>query len=289
MRLSLWIAAPAGLALLGLVLFLPERGRDERDPLPHPRPVPAQQPTLAPANQAPTNEPPLPSPTATADDSIHVAVEDAAGDEVRFLRRKVVRVLDGDSVVLEGDEQARLIGIDTPEKDEPYSDEARNACRRRLEGKEVLLELDVEERDHYGRLLVHVWIRDPATGERSYVNGELVRAGLARAYPHEPNRTHRDELAARQEEARAGKAGIWSLPPPEAASHYLASRSGGRFHRPDCPHVAEIAERGRTARSGAERGKKPLLLMQTLADTVHARDDGTSSGSASSTPPWSRS
>src|SRR5688572_21511890 len=57
-------------------------------------------------------------------------------------RARVARVVDGDSVRLAGGEDLRLIGIDCPERDEPFHDEATRLAREMLEGKEVALEYD---------------------------------------------------------------------------------------------------------------------------------------------------
>ena len=80
------------------------------------------------------------------------------------LTAKVKRVVDGDTLVVDlngQEERVRLIGVDTPESVHP--DDTKNIeagkiasdfTKSKLEGKEVELEFDVQERDHYGRLLV---------------------------------------------------------------------------------------------------------------------------------------
>jgi micrococcal nuclease len=54
----------------------------------------------------------------------------------------------------------RLIGMDTPElSQQPYGGQAKEALRVMLVGRaEVALELDVERRDSYDRLLAYVWV-----------------------------------------------------------------------------------------------------------------------------------
>jgi micrococcal nuclease len=77
----------------------------------------------------------------------------------------VTRVVDGDTIEIsrsvEGLLTERLIGVNTPEthgRTQPYGPEASNFTRQNLEGKEVLLELDVEKVDPYGRLLAYVYL-----------------------------------------------------------------------------------------------------------------------------------
>ena len=54
----------------------------------------------------------------------------------------VTRVIDGDTVELSNGERVRLIGIDTPEIDEYYYEEATEELRSLIEGKTVRMESD---------------------------------------------------------------------------------------------------------------------------------------------------
>jgi len=102
----------------------------------------------------------------------------------------VVRVFDGDTIEVElgGErERVRYIGIDTPEMGDERPEirslafEARQANARLVEGRLVRLELDVDKRDRYGRLLAYVWVGD------TLVNEALVRGGYAAPYTFPPN------------------------------------------------------------------------------------------------------
>jgi len=95
----------------------------------------------------------------------------------------VVRVVDGDTLkaTVDGKEETvRLILVDTPETVhpskpvQPFGPEASEFAKKTLEGKEVELELDVSERDQYGRILAYVWIGDKMFNEM------LLEKGLAR-------------------------------------------------------------------------------------------------------------
>jgi len=118
----------------------------------------------------------------------------------------VVRVIDGDTIEVEiaGErERVRYIGIDTPEMSDRRSAvrelavEARRANARLVEGRRVRLELDVEERDRYGRLLAYVWVGD------RLVNEALVRSGHAAPYTFPPNVRYVERFMAAAHEARA--------------------------------------------------------------------------------------
>jgi micrococcal nuclease len=121
----------------------------------------------------------------------------------------VVRVVDGDTVEIEGGERVRYLGIDTPETWPPseaeyYGEEATEKNRELVEGEVVGLERDVKPRDEYGRWLYYVW-----RGE-VMVNAELVRLGYAYAYNLPPNTRYRELFLRLESEAREQKLGLWA-------------------------------------------------------------------------------
>ena len=116
----------------------------------------------------------------------------------------VTRVIDGDTIEIEGGYHVRYIGIDAPERDEPYYWEALEANRNLVEGKRVWLEKDVEDRDRYDRLLRYVWV------DNTMVNAELVRLGYAYSYAYPPNLKYQTYLLQMEKEAREHKRGFWS-------------------------------------------------------------------------------
>lgn len=125
----------------------------------------------------------------------------------------VVRVVDGDTVIvrIEGkEERVRLIGIDTPESVHP--DASLNSelgaiasayTKRLLEGKKVSLELDVQDRDHYGRLLAYVYL------DGIMVNKTLLTAGMAQISTYPPNVKYVEEFLALEKVARDENIGLW--------------------------------------------------------------------------------
>jgi len=120
---------------------------------------------------------------------------------------RVIEVVDGDTIIIEGGYKVRYIGIDTPEihpQVEAFGTEAWQANRKLVEGKEVRLERDVSEADKYGRLLRYVWVDD------ILVEAELVRQGLARARAYPPDTKYQDYLEQMEEEAREAGRGMWA-------------------------------------------------------------------------------
>ncbi len=120
---------------------------------------------------------------------------------------KVTRVIDGDTIIIEGDYRVRYIGIDTPEvypQMEAYGAEAKQANRELVEGKKVRLEKDISETDKFGRLLRYVYVDD------TLVNAELVRLGLAEVKSYPPDTKHQRYLEELEEEAREAGRGMWA-------------------------------------------------------------------------------
>lgn len=148
----------------------------------------------------------------------------------------VAKVIDGDTIELTSGEKLRYIGIDTPEKAEPFYQEAKNFNRKLVEGKKIRIEFDVQKRDKYGRLLGYVYVDD------IFVNAELLKAGLAVLYTYPPNVKYVDYFTQLQKEARQLKSGIWSEK-IEPEQFYLAVKGSKRFHRPDCRSLQSAKEK----------------------------------------------
>lgn len=162
------------------------------------------------------------SETAQSGEEAASAEEDAAalpdGDDVM-----VERVVDGDTLVVTGDERVRLIGIDTPESVHPskpvecFGPEAAGHLTELVPaGTTVRLVHDVERHDRYERTLAYVWRADGLD-----VNRAMVEDGYAMAYTVPPNVDRQQDLLDAQRKAREDERGLWGgcageldLPPP---------------------------------------------------------------------------
>jgi len=125
---------------------------------------------------------------------------------------RVVDVIDGDTIVVargSSSDTIRLLGVDTPETHHPtkpvqcYGPEASAYTTRRLLGRSVRLEDDVETHDVYGRRLAYVYV----DGER--FEDELLRLGYARLLVIEPNVAHARTMLDEELDARAHRVGLW--------------------------------------------------------------------------------
>jgi micrococcal nuclease len=143
----------------------------------------------------------------------------------------VVRVVDGDTFevrpAIDGTEDVRLIGIDTPEPygrdgEQPLAAEATRFTRESLAGSGYRVELrfDVERKDDYGRVLAYAYLEDGRM-----LNELLVSEGYAQVSTFPPNVRHLEEFGRAQGEAREAERGIWGLPDDEACR--LTDRGNG--------------------------------------------------------------
>ena len=138
-------------------------------------------------------------------------------EEVRAEGRIVQRVVDGDTLVLDGNERVRLIGVDTPETVHPnkpverFGKEASAFTRRQAEGKKVRLEYDANtgQKDRYGRTLAYVYLPDG-----TLLNLEIIRQGYGHAYTRFPF-SRIEEFRAVEREAREAGRGLWADAPQQ--------------------------------------------------------------------------
>ena len=123
---------------------------------------------------------------------------------------KVSRVIDGDTIEIEGGQKVRYIGMDTPETVDPrkpvqcFGLEASKKNKELVEGKSVRLEKDITDRDLYKRLLRYVWV------EGIFVNLELIKQGFANSATFPPDVKYQKEFFAAEKEAKENNRGLWS-------------------------------------------------------------------------------
>ena len=129
--------------------------------------------------------------------------------------RKVVRVVDGDTIVVSPNEKVRLIGVDTPETVHPkkavacFGKEAKQFTRDAVEGKTIRLVLDKvntkrRHKDRYGRTLAYAYLADG-----TMLNAELIRQGYAHAHTRFPFH-YLVEFRELERQARTQTVGLWS-------------------------------------------------------------------------------
>lgn len=126
----------------------------------------------------------------------------------------VVRVIDADTLELEGGQRVRLIGIDAPElgyrgaRDEPFAREGKKALQQKLKavGNKVWVQAGEERLDRYNRLLADLFFPD-----KTSVQGWLLAQGWAMQVFIPPNTLYSDCLKSKERLAQQSQSGIWSL------------------------------------------------------------------------------
>ena len=127
-----------------------------------------------------------------------------------FANDRVVRVIDGDTVVLASGERVRYVGLDTPEMGENPecgAQEATDLNRLMVEGKRVKLLAGPEDTDVFGRLLRYIFV------DGTFVNAELVRTGHAMPRIYHPEEPFGRLFAQLGQDAKTASSGSWATCP----------------------------------------------------------------------------
>lgn len=126
---------------------------------------------------------------------------------------KVVSVVDGDTIVIEGGQKVRYIGIDTPEilydknghktGEECFAREATEENKKLVEGKIIKLQKDTSEKDRYGRFLRYVYVGD------TFVNESLIKNGYAKIMTIKPDIAYYQTFKEDEKTAKENMLGLW--------------------------------------------------------------------------------
>ena len=126
----------------------------------------------------------------------------------------VARVIDGDTVELEGGERVRYLMVNTPEttggKNECYGANAVQFNSDLVLGKEVELRYDVEPTDQFGRTLA--WV----TVDGMEINRLIIERGFGCLVHIPPNGSDRlAEFEMLEQTARLSMRGLWGACQPD--------------------------------------------------------------------------
>ncbi len=127
---------------------------------------------------------------------------------------KVEKVVDGDTIHVylyedvigvkkhkKGTVIVRLRGIDAPEKDQPFGQDAKRNLKNLVGGKEI--KIVIRDIDRYGRIVGYVFVG------KTNVNLEQVKLGFAWAYIEYLDRPYTSEFYEAEKNARIRKLGLW--------------------------------------------------------------------------------
>ena len=132
------------------------------------------------------------------------------------LEVKVTQVVSGQTLEVTGTGEqpakatrVRLVGIDAPDlQQQPWGLRAKERLEAMIGGATVMLELDVQDLDSYGRRLAYVW------KDGVLLNELLVAEGYVLSVPRSPNHKYDQRLSRAQESARLMGQGIWNPEKP---------------------------------------------------------------------------
>jgi endonuclease YncB( thermonuclease family) len=159
---------------------------------------------------SPPEPKPTPTPVSTSEPVISY-------DTLAETTAELIYIIDGDTIKVRlkdgSEESVRLIGIDTPEINDPRKDgpecfakEATDNMREILGNSTLTLKRKADEnRDVYNRLLRYVFVGD------TFVNEEMVRQGYAHAYLNYPfDQSYMDQFKSYENQARTNGLGLWA-------------------------------------------------------------------------------
>lgn len=150
----------------------------------------------------------------------------------------VAQIFDGDTIELSDGRRVRYIGLNTPERGQPFYAEATELNRQLLADQTVQLEFDVEGEDQYGRTLAYVW-----AGE-VLINLEQIRRGYANVLFVPPNGRYATEFRRAEEAARANKLGIWQGQQSDLVINHIEANAPGQDHKNPNGEWVEIINEG---------------------------------------------
>ena len=191
------------------------------------------------------------------------ALGQVLGNNVKLIiQGKVINVHDGDTVTVldqfNKKTHIRLQGIDAPELKQDFGSVSQQNLSRMVLGKQVTIVWT--KLDKYRRTVGTIML------DGHDVNIEQVKAGLAwhfKKYEDEQAPADRQTYAAAEQQARAGKLGLWQDPNPTPPGDWRAdvktarwgpappegtiigNRNSKKYHRPDCPGYRDMAEKNR--------------------------------------------
>lgn len=130
----------------------------------------------------------------------------------------VATVIDGDTLTLDDGREIRLVGIQAPKlplgragfSPWPLADIAKKEMENISLGKKVTVYTGTTKTDRHGRMLAHLMVGEKPN--QVWLQGEMLRLGLARVYSFADNRALVDEMLSIEKTARKNGNGIWADP-----------------------------------------------------------------------------
>jgi micrococcal nuclease len=117
---------------------------------------------------------------------------------------KVTKIIDGDTLKLEDNQKVRLLGINTPESNQPFYQEAKQLLINLVQNQTI--QLESHGPDKYQRTLGYIFLNN------QNINAAILSNGLATLYYYDKD-SHYEELKQAEKHARELGLGIWEKSP----------------------------------------------------------------------------
>jgi len=182
---------------------------------------------------------------------------------------EVVEVIEGDVMVVSlagGEDTVHLLGIDAPDRNESYFDEAIAKLRELVGRQEVSLVRDVSDRDGQGRLLRYVYVGDV------FINAELVRGGYAKADLRPPDIKFGDLFVRLMKEAQGQRVGLWGENVKDEEKHDVVAEGMSDFTLA----LASAAASGSTSTASESRFSSPEIFAGDSSPSLLSSTPSTS-------------
>lgn len=151
---------------------------------------------------------------------------------------KVIRVVDGDTFVLQHIGKVRLIGVNTPETKDPrrpvqfFGKEASQFLTKLITGKNVRLEYDQQRKDKFQRTLAYAYLED-----KTFINAKIIEEGYGFAYTRYPFQKM-ELFRSLEKKARESRKGLWH----EAIQKPSPTQKKFECSRKRCKHIKTCEE-----------------------------------------------
>ncbi|MCJ7792928.1 MAG: thermonuclease family protein [Candidatus Marinimicrobia bacterium] len=150
----------------------------------------------------------------------------------------VSEVTDGDTIKLNDGRRVRYIGIDAPEEETCFAEEATEINQELVLGKEVRLERDLNEMDQFGRYLAYVYVVEG--DEEFFVNQTLLTEGAGEFFLDTINLKYQEALVQAAEEAHEKKKGLWQVCGPCLIKGNVDRLDKRWYHLPSFRHYDQV-------------------------------------------------
>ncbi len=133
------------------------------------------------------------------------------------VQARVVRIIGSQVIETATGLLIKLAAVETPAggvgikrtKNQVVVKHARKLLSQLTLNKPVSLVFDAKKPDRYGRRIAHIFVRSALNTSTVWVQAEMIKQGLARAFPNTVDASCIQQLLSLEKKARTKKSGLW--------------------------------------------------------------------------------